>query len=162
MGQHEIALMHAVFRHVSEISEVIVFGSRAKGNYRPQSDVDLALIGIADELKAEAVADALDQLPMPYQFDVKAYDSIHYPPLAEHIRRVGVTIFSRAEHGVSQAEDREPVVIEALWGLTPQITNKGSSGDNIQNSLSEFRGQCRSSGDSIQNSLSVASLCQRS
>ncbi|MBF0462569.1 MAG: nucleotidyltransferase domain-containing protein [Magnetococcales bacterium] len=117
MNPREMALMHTVFRHVPDISEVIVFGSRAKGNYRPHSDVDLALVGVADELLAEAVADALDMLPMPYQFDVKACDAIRYPPLLEHIRRVGVTIYRRDVHATPQAEDREQVVSDALWGL---------------------------------------------
>lgn len=117
LSQRELALMQAVFRWVPEIHTVIVFGSRAKGNYRPQSDVDLALVGVADRLKAEAVADALDQLPMPCKFDVIACDSVRYSPLVEHIHRVGVTIYRREENGAQQIEDREPVVIEALWGL---------------------------------------------
>ncbi|MBF0176658.1 MAG: nucleotidyltransferase domain-containing protein [Magnetococcales bacterium] len=111
LSQQEIALLHAVFRRVPEIRAVIVFGSRAKGNFRPQSDVDLALVGVANELKAEAVAGALDQLPMPYTFDVKAYDGIRYPPLLEHIRRVGVTIYQQEKHGVPkpEGEDRRSV-----------------------------------------------------
>ncbi|MBF0123877.1 MAG: nucleotidyltransferase domain-containing protein [Magnetococcales bacterium] len=95
LSDRELALMHTVFRQIPEIREVVVFGSRAKGNYRPQSDVDLALVGVADELKAEAISEALDQLPMPYKFDVKAYDGIRYPPLLEHIHRVGVSIYVR-------------------------------------------------------------------
>lgn len=116
LNDRELALMHAVFRQVPEIREVIVFGSRAKGNYRPQSDVDLALVGVADEFRAEAVAGALDQLPMPYTFDVKACDGIRYPPL-EHIRRVGVTVYQLEKHGAPQPADKEPVVREAIWGF---------------------------------------------
>lgn len=109
--------MQAVFKGVPEIRAVVLFGSRAKGNFRPGSDVDLALIGVADELKAEAVAEALDQLPIPYKFDVKAYDSLHYSPFVDHIRRVGVSIYRQEEHKTPQIEDQEPVVIEALWGI---------------------------------------------
>lgn len=121
MNDRELALMHAVFRQVPEIREVIVFGSRAKGNYRPQSDVDLALVGVADELRAEAVAGALDQLPMPYTFDVKACDGICYPSLLEHIRRVGVTVYQLEKHGAPQPEDKELVVREAIWGLSGNV-----------------------------------------
>ncbi|MBF0294977.1 MAG: nucleotidyltransferase domain-containing protein [Magnetococcales bacterium] len=99
LSEREMALLHAVFRQVPEIREVIVFGSRAKGNHRPQSDVDLALVGVDDPWKAEAVADALDQLPMPYKFDVKACDGIRHPPLLEHIHRLGVVIYRRGECG---------------------------------------------------------------
>ncbi|HIJ83463.1 MAG TPA: hypothetical protein HPQ00_04570, partial [Magnetococcales bacterium] len=48
---------------------------------------------------------------------VKAYDGIRYPPLLEHIRRVGVTIYRREEHGKPQPEDKESVVRDVLWGL---------------------------------------------
>jgi predicted nucleotidyltransferase len=87
----------AIFRRVSAIREVLLFGSRAKGTHRPSSDIDLALIGIHDELKAESIAEQLELLPLPYRFDVKAYDGIRYLPLREHINRVGVSIYRRED-----------------------------------------------------------------
>ena len=91
----EIELMRAEFRRYPDIAEVILFGSRAKGAHRPQSDVDLALVGVADDLMAEAVAETLEALPMPYRFDVKAHDGIKYQPLLDHIQRVGVSLYRR-------------------------------------------------------------------
>jgi len=90
---HEIDLLRGVFRRFPAISEVILYGSRAKGTYRPESDIDLALVGIDDDIQAEAVADELDELPLPYRFDVKAYGGIKYSPLREHIARVGVSLY---------------------------------------------------------------------
>ncbi|MBF0155243.1 MAG: nucleotidyltransferase domain-containing protein [Magnetococcales bacterium] len=92
LSEQDLAMMQAVFRQIPAIQTVILFGSRAKGNHRPQSDVDLALVGITDPLQAEEVAETLDRLPMPYRFDVKAWDAIRHPALMEHIRRVGVVI----------------------------------------------------------------------
>ncbi len=92
---HELELMRGVFRARPEIQEVILFGSRAKGTHRPMSDVDLALTGTSDILEAARLADALDQLPLPYIFDVQPLDRITYPPLREHIERVGVVIHRR-------------------------------------------------------------------
>ena len=89
----EIELMRSVFRRYPDIVEVILFGSRAKGTHRPQSDIDLALVGVADDLIAEAVAETLEALPMPYRFDVKAHDGIKYQPLLDHIKRVGVSLY---------------------------------------------------------------------
>lgn len=82
-------------KYVSDIREVALYGSRAKGAYRPESDIDLALIGVDDDVQAEAVADELDELPLPYRFDVKAYGSIKYGPLQEHIARVGISLYRR-------------------------------------------------------------------
>jgi predicted nucleotidyltransferase len=93
LTSREIDLMRKVFRYFPAISEVILYGSRAKGTHRPESDIDLALIGIDDDIQAEAVADALDALPLPYRFDVKAYSGIEYNPLREHITRVGVSLY---------------------------------------------------------------------
>ena len=54
---HEIDLIRAVFRRFPVIREVALYGSRAKGTYRPESDIDLALIGVDDDVQAEVVAD---------------------------------------------------------------------------------------------------------
>lgn len=79
-------------RHV-EVTGAILFGSRAKGTASQSSDIDLALEGIEDPLLAEAIASELDELPLPYSFDVKALASIRHRPLLEHIERVGVRIY---------------------------------------------------------------------
>lgn len=95
LAPHEVEMMREVFRRIPAIVEVVLYGSRAKGNFRPGSDVDLALVGVDDDLQAEAVAQELDQLPLPYHFDVKACSSIQYAPLREHIARVGLTLYRR-------------------------------------------------------------------
>ena len=91
----EIELMRGVFRRVPDLSEVVLYGSRAKGTHRPESDIDLALVGVEDEVQAEAIAEELDELPLPYRFDVKARSAIRYPPLQDHISRVGITLYRR-------------------------------------------------------------------
>jgi len=88
----ELALIRTVFLRHPEVTGVILFGSRAKGTAKPASDIDLALEGIADQLQAEAIASELDELPLPYRFDVKALTAIQNQHLREHIDRVGVRI----------------------------------------------------------------------
>lgn len=89
----ELDLIRGVFAHHPEITGAVLFGSRAKGTATPASDVDVALEGIDEPLHAEAIASELDELPMPYRFDVKAFSAIRYEPLLDHIERVGVRIF---------------------------------------------------------------------
>ena len=72
-----------------------LFGSRAKGVHQPRSDVDLAVWGELDDLGAEAIAAELDDLPLPYRYDVKAFETIAFTPLREHIERVGLSIYER-------------------------------------------------------------------
>lgn len=84
-------IVGALRRH-PEVTSVKLFGSRAKGTNTPQSDIDLAVWGDVDAIRAEAIAAALDELPLPYRFDVTPYALIKQTALREHIDRVGVRL----------------------------------------------------------------------
>ncbi len=89
----ELGMLRRVFRRHPEIKTVKVFGSRAKGTHGSSSDIDLALWGDVDALRAEAIAAELDELPLPYKYDVKPFHLIKFRPLREHIERVGITLY---------------------------------------------------------------------
>ena len=93
LDEWELNLIRGVLARHKEITGAVLFGSRAKGTALPASDVDLAIDGIDDPLQAEAIASELDELPLPYHFDVKARATIQSRPLQEHIERVGVRVF---------------------------------------------------------------------
>jgi predicted nucleotidyltransferase len=80
-----------------EVAELILFGSRAKGNFKPGSDVDLAIKGPAVCYEtAIRLADLLnEEKPLPYFFDVLHYEAIVDQSLLEHIDRVGVVLYAR-------------------------------------------------------------------
>lgn len=99
LAPDELAMMHAVFRRHPEIEVVTLFGSRAKGTHSERSDVDLAVAGDIEPLRVERIAAELDELPLPYRFDVQALAHIRHRALLEHIRRVGVTIYSVSDRG---------------------------------------------------------------
>jgi uncharacterized protein len=96
LSAHELALLTSVFQRHPEITAVTVFGSRAKGVNRENSDVDLAVAGAVDPLRAEAIASELDELPLPYRFEVQSLNHISNPALREHIERVGITVYPKA------------------------------------------------------------------
>jgi predicted nucleotidyltransferase len=93
---HELSLMTSVFRRHPEITQATLFGSRAKGTHTVRSDVDLAVSGIDDPLRAEALAAELDELPLPYRFEVQSFEHISHRPLREHIERVGIPLYPEA------------------------------------------------------------------
>lgn len=80
------------------VEEAILFGSRAKGNYRNGSDVDIALKGenltLTDVLHID---NQLDDTYLPYTFDIILYRHINDPDVIEHINRVGIDILKKAE-----------------------------------------------------------------
>ncbi|USR92247.1 nucleotidyltransferase domain-containing protein [Phormidium yuhuli AB48] len=97
LSDQDLTQMRAAIAQFPEITEVILFGSRAKGNHKPGSDVDLAIKG--DHVTHATIYRLADRLnedyPFPYFFDVIDYNSIDEPNLTEHINRVGITIFAQ-------------------------------------------------------------------
>ncbi len=93
LNEREVLLMAGVLRRHPEVTSAKLFGSRAKGTFTPRSDVDVAVWGEVDSLRAEAIAAELDELPLPYRFDVKPFACIRLQALRDHIERVGVPLY---------------------------------------------------------------------
>jgi predicted nucleotidyltransferase len=91
-----IASIQAVFAACSAVNRVILYGSRAKASFKPGSDIDLTIMGenlsLTDLLKIEG---ALDDLLLPYKFDLSLYDSIENKELLNHIQRDGLVFYER-------------------------------------------------------------------
>ncbi|CAN5433731.1 nucleotidyltransferase domain-containing protein [soil metagenome] len=92
LTERELDLITGVIRHHPRITKVKLFGSRAMGTHSARSDVDLAVWGAADAVEAEAVAGELDDLPLPYRFEVQSFEHLTNPALREHIERVGISL----------------------------------------------------------------------
>jgi predicted nucleotidyltransferase len=83
----------SILKAHSAIEQIILFGSRAKGNFRNGSDIDLALKGKA--LSADDILDlrlTLDELNLPWEIDLLHYEAITDPAVKEHIDRVGILL----------------------------------------------------------------------
>ncbi|MGQ0650237.1 MAG: nucleotidyltransferase domain-containing protein [Gemmatimonadaceae bacterium] len=92
LSDHALALIRGVLAEHTEVTGAILYGSRAKGTASPASDVDIALEGIDDPLGAARIASELEELPLPFRFDVQVLAAIRYQPLRDHIARVGLRI----------------------------------------------------------------------
>ena len=89
-----------IFPGFPEVEEVILYGSRAKGNYKTGSDVDLTLLG--DKLNLSIVNKIslqLDDLYLPYTFDLSIFNQIDNPGLIDHIKRVGISLYKKQTNG---------------------------------------------------------------
>jgi uncharacterized protein len=90
LSSDAIAAIQAVLKKHPNITKAILYGSRAKGNYRPNSDIDLTLQGEQlDYSEFVAIDNELDDLLLPYTIDLSIYDKIENPDLIAHIQRVG-------------------------------------------------------------------------
>ena len=87
----DIEIISQAINKFPEISQAILFGSRAKGNYKTGSDVDLAIKGT--DINHETVSGLSfmlnEELALPYFFDIIHYEKITEPKLIQHIERVG-------------------------------------------------------------------------
>jgi predicted nucleotidyltransferase len=93
LNKQELTKILSVFNRHPEIIRVMIFGSRAKGTSRPNSDIDFAVDGISGDLQVESLAMELDELSLPYKFEVKSIATISNRALRGHIERIGVTIY---------------------------------------------------------------------
>lgn len=86
-----------------EIQTALIFGSRAKGNFKNGSDVDIALKGenISYRLLLELQSHLNEKTMMPYKFDVIDYNAKSNSDLTEHIDRIGIIFFKQAKSETS-------------------------------------------------------------
>jgi predicted nucleotidyltransferase len=82
-----------------QVEQAILYGSRAKGNYKNGSDIDLTLSGNADlTMKVfYHILNDLDDLLLPYTIDLSLLKDISNPDLLGHIQRVGQTFYNKGE-----------------------------------------------------------------
>lgn len=86
-----------VFRRHPQIEVVILYGSRAKGEYRPGSDIDLTIKGQGLDLsQLLAVEGEIDDLLLPWMVDLSLFHQIDNANLVEHIHRLGKPFFIRS------------------------------------------------------------------
>lgn len=89
-----VSKLRSVFAAHPNIEQVILYGSRARGNYRPGSDIDLAIVGDAVTWRELLRIDGeIDDLLLPYKWDLSLLRQIDNPDLLDHIRRVGVVFY---------------------------------------------------------------------
>lgn len=90
LSEETIRKFHSVFVRYPEVEEVIIYGSRAKGNYREGSDIDISLKGdqLTEDIRAKIWLD-IDDLNTPYLVDLSIFDALNSENLKNHIRRVG-------------------------------------------------------------------------
>lgn len=80
-----------------KVEKAAIYGSRAMGNYRTGSDIDIALFG--DEVDHEIVSKIHfilnEELPIPYFVDVLSMNDLKNESLRKHIIREGKVFYER-------------------------------------------------------------------
>lgn len=89
--------IHGVLSRHPEVERAILYGSRAKGNFKPGSDIDLTLTGGGLDGRIRGrIDEELDDLLLPYEFDLSLFAKLTHPELIDHILRVGVVLYEKS------------------------------------------------------------------
>ncbi len=90
------------FSKFSQIEKVVLYGSRAIGNYKNGSDIDITLIGKNLTLKNTVypLMDSIDEFYFPYTFDISIFDRIDNKNLIEHIKSAGKVFYLKKKNTI--------------------------------------------------------------
>lgn len=99
LKEKDIEALNLLFSHYKNIDKVVLYGSRAKGNYKPGSDIDLTIEGNLSFSEQMLLENELDDLLLPYKIDLSQKHKISNPGLLEHIKRVGIIFYKKPEEG---------------------------------------------------------------
>jgi predicted nucleotidyltransferase len=94
------AIQSVLARHPN-VRRAVLYGSRAKGNYKPGSDIDLTLFAAEgrqiDHRELADILDEVDDLLLPYTLDLSNFDALDHAELKAHIERVGKVFYDRGD-----------------------------------------------------------------
>lgn len=96
LSESELLQIRRVLEKYPPVAEALLFGSRAMGNHKKASDVDIALKGNLNlSMVAKIKAELDEKSSLPYFFDVVDYQTIETPEFKQHIDQFGKNIYSR-------------------------------------------------------------------
>ncbi len=133
-----IGKIHGVLAQHPLVRKAVIYGSRAKGNYKPGSDIDLSLFAAEGQeishRELASILDEIDDLLLPYTMDLSAFEQLNHDKLREHIERVGQVFYEFVgvgEHpgaGIKagwQAEKLGSVCAFLNRGISPKYIEQG-------------------------------------
>ncbi|GBE40197.1 nucleotidyltransferase domain protein [bacterium BMS3Bbin09] len=100
--------IHNVFARYPEVEKAILYGSRAKGDYKNGSDIDMTLSG-GDDITVSVlgkIMEDIDDLLLPYTVDLSIFSRISDQEVINHIRRVGVIFYEKTEESTALLKEK--------------------------------------------------------
>ena len=95
LSENSMKIITDIFSKFPSIKKVLVYGSRAMGNFREGSDIDMTIISDGtfsyDDLLS--VAGMFDDSYLPYLVDISDFSKLTNPDLIDHIKRNGKLIY---------------------------------------------------------------------
>ena len=115
LPQKTILQLKSVFKNHPEITQVKIYGSRARGYYKRGSDIDLAFFSKSEEDLSSNISWELDDLPSPYIFDLVNYNTLNDSPLKEEIDKYGKVLYRKSAEIPSSLKQEKPLLKKQLF-----------------------------------------------
>jgi len=90
-------IKHILRPFAAKMDRVGLFGSRATGNYRENSDIDLVIYGTLSQEDTDRLWTLFDDSNLSIKVDVHTYQLIAYAPLKDHVDEEMIVLFSGEE-----------------------------------------------------------------
>ena len=97
LSEKSMEIIRSIYAQFPQIERVVIYGSRAMGNFREGSDIDMTIIadGVFSDDDLLRVADDFDDSMLPYLVDVSDFSQLKSESLKDHIRRRGKVLYRR-------------------------------------------------------------------
>jgi predicted nucleotidyltransferase len=95
LKESNIEKINQIFVKNNKIEEVLLYGSRAIGSYREGSDIDLTIKGNIEFKDLQRIISELDNLLLPYKFDISIFKDINNNDLIDHIKKIGIIFYKK-------------------------------------------------------------------
>ncbi len=96
LTQRDMDTLQEIFHRYVDIETVVIFGSRAKGHYKPGSDIDLAIMNTGlDPVTVRKANSDCEESSLPYRVDLIDYHTIVHAQLKAHIDRIGLPFYQK-------------------------------------------------------------------
>lgn len=95
LSDKSMEIIRGIYSQFPQIESVILYGSRAKGNFKPGSDIDMTIVADPTfDFSALAKVNAMfHESSLPYLYDISDFSKLTNPDLIEHIKRCGKVIY---------------------------------------------------------------------
>ncbi|WP_328186518.1 nucleotidyltransferase family protein [Marinobacter sp. OP 3.4] len=88
--------LQRIFANHPVVERVVLYGSRAKGNFRPNSGIDLMVIAPKISWREfNQMETEIDDLLLPWKVDLALEHQVENDELLAHVRRVGIPLDDR-------------------------------------------------------------------
>ena len=95
LKESNIEKINQIFVKNNKIEEVLLYGSRAIGSYREGSDIDLTIKGNIEFKDLQRIISELDNLLLPYKFDISIFKDINNNDLIDHIKKILIIFYKK-------------------------------------------------------------------